>query len=60
MKNPVTPAGNEPATYRFAAQHLNHSATAVPYIHTYLVEIMCCVTNCTLQEKHLRESFESF
>jgi len=30
MKNPLTPAGIEPATFRFVAQHLNHSATAVP------------------------------
>ena len=27
---PVTPAGIEPATVRFVAQHLNHCATAVP------------------------------
>ena len=30
MKNPLTPAGIEPATFRFVAQHLNHCATAVP------------------------------
>jgi len=30
MKNPLTPAGIEPATYRFVAQHLNYCATAVP------------------------------
>jgi len=30
MKNPLTPAGLEPATFRFVAQHLNHCATAVP------------------------------
>jgi len=30
MKNPITPAGIEPATFRFVAQHLNHCATAVP------------------------------
>ena len=29
MKNPLTPAGIEPATFRFVAQHLNHCATAV-------------------------------
>ena len=29
MKNPLTPAGIEPATYRFVAEHLNHCATAV-------------------------------
>ena len=30
MKNPLTPAVIEPATFRFVAQHLNHCATAVP------------------------------
>ena len=30
----MTPAGIEPATFRFVAQHLNHCATAVP-IHNY-------------------------
>ena len=30
MKNPPTPAGIEPATFRIVAQHLNHCATAVP------------------------------
>ena len=28
-KIPMTPSGIEPATFRFAAQHLNHCATAV-------------------------------
>ena len=26
----MTPAGIEPATFRFVAQHLNHYATSVP------------------------------
>jgi len=26
----VTPAGIEPATFQFVAQHLNHCAAAVP------------------------------
>jgi len=30
MKNPLTPSGIEPATFRFVTQHLNHCATAVP------------------------------
>jgi hypothetical protein len=30
MKNPLTPDGVKPATFRFVAQHLNHGATAVP------------------------------
>ena len=29
-KNPLTPAGIEPATFRFVAQHLNYCANAVP------------------------------
>ena len=29
-KNPMTPAGIEPATFRFVAQHLIHCTTAVP------------------------------
>jgi len=29
MKIPMTPAGIEPATFRFVAQHLNRFATAV-------------------------------
>jgi len=28
VKIPLTPAGIEPATFRFVAQHLNHCATA--------------------------------
>jgi len=35
MKNPLTPAGIEPATFQFVVQHLNHCAIAVP--HLYLV-----------------------
>jgi len=30
MKNPLTPAGIEPANFRFVAQHLHHCAIAVP------------------------------
>jgi len=33
-KNPLAPAGIEPATFRFVAQHLNHCATAVPKVTT--------------------------
>jgi hypothetical protein len=30
IKNPMTLAGIEPVTFRYVAQHLNHSATVVP------------------------------
>ena len=31
VKNPLTPAGIEPATFRCVAQHLNHCATALSH-----------------------------
>ena len=37
MKNPMTLAGIEPATFRFVAQHLNHCATVVPSTGTIIV-----------------------
>ena len=43
-KIPLTPAGIEPATFRFVAQHLNHCATAVPPpMHsTQQIQRTCC------------------
>ena len=32
----MTPAGIEPETFRFVAQHLNHCATAVPFLVWYV------------------------
>jgi len=46
MKNPLTLAGIEPATFLFVAQHLNHCATAVPKLITDQYSGMkrrCCV-----------------
>ena len=34
-KIPMTPAGIEPATFRFVAQYFNHCATSVPYYRQY-------------------------
>ena len=35
MKNSLTPAVFEPATFRFVAQHLNPCATAVAFASAY-------------------------
>jgi len=58
MKNPLTPAGIEPATFQFVAQHFNHCATAVMY-GGYYNETMervpkLCILFMTRQE--LRDS----
>jgi len=37
MKNPLTPAGIEPATFRSVAQYLNHGAIAVPVLNCVLI-----------------------
>ena len=42
-KIPMTPSGTEPATFRFAAQHLSHCATAVPLQVIYLPENSACI-----------------
>ena len=39
VKNPLTQAGIEPATFRFVAQHLNHCATAV---------LHCVISSCEI------------
>ena len=36
--NPLTPAGIEPATYRFVAQSLKHCATMVPAVISKFVK----------------------
>jgi len=49
MKNPLTQAGIEPATFRFVAQHLSHWATAVPTWKSrrYYILWMCI---CSLKD----------
>jgi hypothetical protein len=51
----MTPAGIEPATFRFVAQHLNHCDTAVPpnsiytryiYVYIYLYILVICMYMC--------------
>ena len=50
MKNPMTLAGIEPATFRFVAQHLNHCATPVP-------DGSVIGTNMTYSHKFHRNAF---
>ena len=47
MKDPLTPAGIEPATFRIVAQHLNHCATAVPIRNTASVRTNAAITIIT-------------
>ena len=44
MKNSMTPSGIEPQTFRFAAQHLNYCATAVPKLDNYFTLILMTVS----------------
>jgi len=39
----MTPSGIEPATFRFVAQHLNHSATAAPYLQIIILLIIIII-----------------
>ena len=48
-KNPLTPAGIEPPTFRFVAQLLNHCATAVPVILRQRFNIHYTVDNNTCE-----------
>ena len=55
MKFPMTPAGIEPATFGFVAQHLNHCATAVPILW-HKVKVKCTLVQtlrlCTGRTVH--------
>jgi len=51
MKNLLTLAGIEPATFRFVAQHLNHCATAVPqYVYNTIqkAQVLKCGLACVI------------
>jgi len=61
MKYPLTPAGIEPATIRFVAQHLNHCATAVPTeaycykLHTKLNAAVFCYGSLRMCKKYMEK-----
>ena len=58
MKNPLTAAGIEPATFRFVAQHLTHCATAVPIQHKIntFIGCWCCLRADLLGRGYVRVS----
>jgi len=56
----MTPAGIEPATFRFVAQHLNHCATAVPHyinnaLYNYCISKKGLLEECN-KEEHVKET----
>jgi len=55
MKNPLTPSGIQPATFRFVAQHLNHCATAVP---THCI-VLLFIHFCDLKMAHSGRNMSS-
>ena len=55
MKNPLTLAGIEPATFRFVAQHLNHCATAalgITLILFYILPVYLSDTSLFIADKN--------
>jgi len=56
IENPLTPAGIEPATFRFVAQHLNHCATLPrsPYCIVLLHKFSALVFYTVTFEEHPR------
>ena len=52
MKNPLTPAGIEPATFRFVAQRLNHCAIAVPSAYVLAVSVFIAIKSDTHTHTH--------
>ena len=53
MKNPLTLAGIEPATFRFVAQRFNHCATAVPHTVVYNFEISVFACTAALYQSRV-------
>ena len=55
MKNPLTPIGIEPATFRFVEQHLNHCAAAVPITIKYEAKLRegFCVISLSLVNQNV-------
>jgi len=54
MKNSMTPAGIEPATFRFVTQHHNHCATAYDDQYIFLLYL----TQLSWHKTYFRETFK--
>ena len=55
MKNPLTTARIEPATFRIVAQHLNYCATAVP-IYIKMLNYITNASTVSVLLRHLQGS----
>jgi len=53
MKNPLTPAGIEPATFRFVAQHLNLTTVLPQSPGLHSTQLLSCVTLHYSKRPHL-------
>ena len=52
----MTPAGMEPATFRFVAQHFNYCATAVPIIVTSIIIIVTIIIQHNTTTLHIHKT----
>ena len=50
MKNSNDSIWNQPATFRFVAQHLNHCATAVPFISLFVLLNFSFMVPCVINQ----------
>ena len=62
MRNPLTPAGIEPATFQLVAQHLNHCAIAAPsciYVFYNYAQIAWSVKRKSFYASPLKNKFSA-
>ena len=55
IKNPLTPAWIEPATFRFVAQHLSHCAVSRSYYfkrHSFQITVASLISNAVSGGRH--------
>ena len=67
MKNPMTPAGIEPATFQFVTQHLNHCTEqkkkrlkhVVEIYRIYYILIRCIFLNIETESTYIKQQYDS-